>query len=423
MRRTPGDDGFTIIELVVALSLLAFLMTSIAALFYGAAAVAVDTKTRTQASGVATRALESMRVAAYAKVGLYSGQTGYSNRCDPTDSSAETVTIGTVAPADARYKPVETIRLPDSALDFTVRKCIVWADVPRASGGSLVDAYKKTIVEVSWTDNGGEVHRIRQRSIVYPGGFGTYAGPQTNPSGSAGGSTGGAVLPPSTPTSLTLTVPPDPIPDTGTRSLNAAWSYSGADVNHFTLQWSDSPSFNTILGQLDTADGNVRSAVIGGLAPFWTYHARVIAHGDALKTTSSPASSRATQTTTASTSGACNVGPLTITSTGSPPSSTKIYKLNNNRLGQDLDLTATFTSACGSGYIVTVSGPTTGIGPYSLPASGASRTVRANVSNATWSPGTYTFVVRLGAALPAISQRTFLICANASVQNPAPNAC
>ena len=415
----PAEDGFTIVEMVVALGLLAFIMTAMAAMFYGAANVAVDTKARTQAAGIATRALESMRVSAYAKLGFFTTQTGYSNRCDSTDTTAETVTL-TGPDTDARHSPVETLQLPDSDLDFIVRRCVVWANVPLSGGGALEDGYKRTIAEVTWTDNKGIEHRVRQTSIVYPGGFGTYAGAQTHPAGSEGTSDGGVVVSPTPPFDLVVTTPPDPSPDDGVRSLAVAWDYTGLPVDHFTVQWSDSPSFASIVDQNDTTDGEVRSMTVSSLAPSTTYYFKVTAHADAAKSSSSPASQAAQGTTTGYTGG-CIYGPITLATTDNPSSSTKIYKRQNNRLGTNLVMTATFSSACSGTFTVQGSGPQN-VGPWTLTGSGTSKSVTANVQNENWSPGVYTFQVYAN-AVPTGSTRTFLICAYSTTPNPSGNAC
>jgi len=390
-RTTSGDGGFTIVELVVALSLVAFVLTTLAGLFYTGMKVAVDTNARTQATGVAVRALESMRVARYDELGFYTSQDGYEEHCDPTNSAADTVTLGDTAPADAKYTPLETIFVPERSLPFNVERCVVWAD---PSDPSLAQGFKRTFVKVTWTVQ-GRTHSVTEHSIVYPGGLGSYAGAQQHPTTPA---VGPGVVPPA-PASVTVTTPGAPVGET---QLDVNWSDPN-QPHHYKAQASTVADFSAIAGESATIDGLTKTIPVTGLAPGTFYYVRVIAYGDEAELAASLPTSAPGQykTLDAAPGGSCSVGPLAVTTTG--PSNSKVYRSSSGTLGVDLGFSATFTGACPLTYHVVAVGPQPGTderptaaeSPWTLSGFGE-RTATVDQDAVVWAPGVYEFQVRHG---------------------------
>ena len=68
---------------------------------------------------------------------------------------------------------------------FHFERHVVWADAKQANSGATTysNAYKRTVVIVSWSDQGGTNHSVRQDAYIYPGGVGTYVASSCHPSG------------------------------------------------------------------------------------------------------------------------------------------------------------------------------------------------------------------------------------------------
>lgn len=403
-RHESQDEGFTIIELVVSLTLVGFVLTTLAGLFYTGMRVAVDNNARTQATGVAVRALESMRVSSYDELGFYENQDNYDPNCDPTEPTADTVTLGEDPPADVKYAPVETIFVPERSLPFTVERCVVWAD---PSDPALAEGFKKTFVTVTWTIQ-GRTHSVTEHSIVYPGGLGDYAGPQQHPGTGGGG--GGGVTPPA-PASVSVSVPADPI---GQTQLDVTWSDANTP-HHYKAQASTLADFSAVASESPTIDGLTKSIPITGLAPGTSYYVRVIAYGDAEELSPSlPANAPGQYQTLSGAAGSCSVGPLTVTTTG--PSNSKVYRTSSGALGVDLGFAASFTGTCPLTYNVVAVGPSPATterpsaaeAPWTLTGSGT-RTATADQDAVIWAPGVYEFQVRQGGTATG-SIGSLLVC-------------
>jgi prepilin-type N-terminal cleavage/methylation domain-containing protein len=403
--RPTGDDGFTILEVVIALALILFIMSALSPLFYTSIKTALLSNARSQATAIATKELESMRVSPYDEVGFYEDQPGYSANCDPTDPSLETVSLGPTAPADPIYLPTGTVTVQGSSTEFEYTKCIAWVDGVDSAGAPLAQAYKKTYVTVTW-ENQGRTSTISQASIVYPGGLGGYSGPK-NVGGGTGG--GGTVTAPATPTNVVVTPPAAPASNS---QLDVTWQNGGGTVDHYVVDWSTDFAFTTVAGTSGNLTGQSYSA--GGLSAGTTYWFRVQAFGDSSTTYASgktvPVSGTTTNTAPPAT---CTVGNLGLTMASG--STTKTY-LNQapdkDRLMEEATFSANFSSVCGSGYHVRAfdAGGNQVTTTWSFPATGSVRT-----TTTAWSgtklldKGIYTFTIYNGSVSTSQSH-TLLVC-------------
>jgi prepilin-type N-terminal cleavage/methylation domain-containing protein len=390
------DDGFTILEVVVALALILFIMSALSPLFYTSIKTALLSNARSQATAIATKELETMRVSPYAEVGFYKNQAGWSANCDPTDNSLETVTLGDIAPADAVYTPTGTITVPGSSTVFNYTKCIAWVDAKSATGTTLTQAYKKTYVTVTWS-NQGKTSTIKQQSIVYPGPKNTG---------------GGVIVPttptaPSTPINVAATVPGDP---TGRTQIDVTWQNGGGTVDHYVLEWSTNSAFTAIVGTSGSITSAAHSA--GGLSSDTTYYFRVKAFGDSGTTYgSSYTTPVSAKTLVTPPSAICTVGNLGLVM-GSG-STTKTYlSETTDLLLEEATFSSTFSTACAAGFTVRAfdSGSTQVSTTWSFPASGSARDVTTAWKNTkTLSQGVYTFTIYNGSVSTGQSH-TLLVC-------------
>lgn len=400
----PSESGFTILELVVALGLLAFVMTALAGAFYSAAGVAVSNNLRTQATGVATRVLEAYRAIPYAELGFYTDQ-GVSPKCDTTAASLDTVILGPTTPdtdadgdKDPSVVPTEPLTVPGDDTSFTVTRCVVWADAPGTD--PAVPDYKRTRVDVSWVDSRQVTRKMSQQSIVYPGGLNTTATVVTAIPGCS----------PNQPGPAGVVAPSD---TAKFDQLDVTWTYSAApNPHHFGVQWDKTGSFTSPLGEIPTGDGDARSISLTGLAGGTKYFARVIAYCDAGESLASTGSTAGNATTHPDPSTICSVGPLNAATNGSPSSDKKLYVRSNGKWGVDITVSVNTTAACAGSFEVEMRGPngaTTLRESATLNGSGL-REKTLNTSNKSYPVGTYALtLLRGGIAQPG--GRTFQVCA------------
>src|SRR5262245_3912491 len=193
-RRHSEESGFTIVELVVSMALLAIVAAPLAGVFWAAIRTAGSAAHRTDGAAVASREIEAMRAIPYGQVGFFNDQTGYTAT---TLDGLTTVSLGTTSPtpgpgvAGPQIQPVTPDPnaasgyapdpLPSNAnpivlgnVRYDVWRYIGWSDAKDAST-NYAQAYKKLTVVVKWKDQAGS-HTVRQDSLLYPGGLGPYGG-------------------------------------------------------------------------------------------------------------------------------------------------------------------------------------------------------------------------------------------------------
>lgn len=159
-----GSDerGFTLVELVVSLTILAIGVVGVIGVMNSSFGVAVRTNDRSRAVHLATRELESLRAQDYAAI---------------VPSATSVTTTRTVG-----------------GKTYTIETAITWG-----SRGTNLTAVKNATVNVRWPDAGGTVHDVAQTTTLYPGGLGPTAATGSASCGSAGT--------PSAPTGLTAGAP------------------------------------------------------------------------------------------------------------------------------------------------------------------------------------------------------------------------
>src|SRR3954467_11284874 len=148
-----GEGGFTIVEMVVALAILAIVMAPLARVYWSSIRTAGAASHRTDGSSIASREIESMHAVPYAQVGFYADQPGFVS----TFEGFTTVSLGSPSPASGPLAPqidTQTAGITQGGVDFSVTRYIVWSDAQGAST-SYASAYKRLTVIVSWSDQAG----------------------------------------------------------------------------------------------------------------------------------------------------------------------------------------------------------------------------------------------------------------------------
>jgi prepilin-type N-terminal cleavage/methylation domain-containing protein len=258
------DPGFTLIELVVAMTILAVAIVSIVGLTNSSFRVAAGASTRSKAVSLATKEIEAVRAVPYPQLVT-----------TPTSVQATNQTM--------------------NGVDYHVEKTVV-----PVTDGSVNNAYRRAVVSVTWKDGAGS-HEVTQSTYVYPGGIGpavTLASTTTSTTACT----------PSAPATLVATPPVDLTQATSVAEL--AWTYTGltCPAETFVLQYSTN-GFATSNEVTRTATSSVYH--LTGLSAGTSYSFRVAARSAAGRTSSwSPV---ATLSTGVSTAPACTIGTLTIT--------------------------------------------------------------------------------------------------------------
>ena len=95
--KTGGEEGFTIVEVVISIAVLAMVSAPLAGAFWAAIRTAGVAGHRTDGSSIASREIEGMRAVPYAQVGFYADQPGYA-AMSPTFEGFTTVSLGATSP-------------------------------------------------------------------------------------------------------------------------------------------------------------------------------------------------------------------------------------------------------------------------------------------------------------------------------------
>ena len=163
-RPSPDDQaGFTVIEMVVAMSLLSAILLSAGSVLYGGMGALVASRQRSAFVEIANAEMERLRAWPYPSVGVNTGDTATYQGSPPTFEGRDAVVVASGAPeavTTVTNSPVRGIVLP-----YTVRRWVTWTD---ASGGSS-HKFKRLIVEVEWTENNRAQRTLRLSTLLYPG--------------------------------------------------------------------------------------------------------------------------------------------------------------------------------------------------------------------------------------------------------------
>jgi len=265
--RRETDDGFTLVEMVVALMILAIVLTALAPAFYGSLRATALSSERSVANGLAVAANEQLRSFPYYQVGYYQASSGTPTDVPSQCSGSNPVTLASAGPVDGLPPS-----WPPTTHQYTITRCLYWQNSSSDStGSSYSGAYKQSVVTVGWTFN-GRSYSVSQTSAVYPGGESTYAqsGADANhyPSGT---------VPPA------VTTPPSPpqavsVSSSTTTSITlsiTAPSSTPTPVDHYEIDFSDSYSgsgpvdCNSCVWTYSTTTNS--QPPVSGLTPATTY--------------------------------------------------------------------------------------------------------------------------------------------------------
>lgn len=324
------------VELVVALTVLAIGIVAVAGVMHSSAGVAIRTNQRSRAVALATREVESVRAVPYAQ--LDTGEAVATR----TETSGNTT--------------------------FTIQRAVTWA-----AQGTNPRAVKQTTVSVAWTD-GGVTREVHQTSFVYPGGLGPVATVPPSDGCDSGAGT------PLAPTLLVATVPTGLSGETGVDLLWTPAPPTSVPVTAWKIEMStDGFATSQLLSQTQPSSSSSYRAE--GLAAGTDYQFRVAAMAACAKVSAwSPVASA---TTNAAAAAACELGTPKVTPAAVKRSSGAL----TSGLEVSPNVTVNTTGDC-TGLQVRYS-PTTGINAV-LPMTGSGGVYAATIAaGGAWDVGVH----------------------------------
>ena len=450
-RRTArrGQDGVTLVELIVALGVIGVLLVPLAGTFYTAQSSDAQNRQYGDAIALADSALARDDALAWTALGYYDDQfqsptapcptspslspiPGYNGQsavrlgCHPQGSASEDV------------QPVDT-SLKVGSVQFTLKTYVVWAigsgqcKQPNGTTGTCTNAEKQVYAVVTWL-HGGQTWSATQNILVYPGGLGTYnGGNQETPPGSTAPPNvnnltviQGDPSHPLTYNSLWLQWTDPGTPEPGWYEILAqnstpAPTVGSASANPYDQSWD--PAGATVVGAVaaTATSPNPVQYQVTGLSANASYSFVVIAF--------SPDGSRwavsnqaAAATTPQAPAGACQLTGLTLNQTGQTSSNTVTVKKNSGHLMNAVAITVTYSGSCTSANKVLVSGSgAASLGPYQLtysasPAQFAYNPPTGLCPSASFTTGSYNFSVTLDGSAQTPSANVPFTSVNGSAQ-------
>ncbi|HET6874531.1 MAG TPA: type II secretion system protein, partial [Acidimicrobiales bacterium] len=278
--RSHGDEGFTLIEVIIGTVVLVVVMAATAPMFFGAMRLTGVTDHRSQATNLAVLASEQMRSLPYAEVGY---QTTPSTCANPASLNVSGLGAGATPVVLTSPGPLDSMSTTtvEQNTTFTLLRCVYWAasSIPDSS-----NAYKQTVVQVTWPSTAGTLS-VTQSSALYPG---TPTTPSTT-----------------TPTTLPeVMAPVCSAADDSTSpasAIDVTWTapVGGSPPNHFLIYYTTYNPGSSITGsgmpysESPDVSGLSWVATVGPGATYWFQVAPVAADGST-GTPSAPCSNSTT---------------------------------------------------------------------------------------------------------------------------------
>ena len=179
----PGEDGFTLIEMMVAISILAVTMMTVAYGLFGGMRVLQAGRHETSFLELANAEAERIRALDYEDAGVNGGTAdGVAPDPDPNLNAAYPPVGGVnkfngrdaviISPPSAEALPAVEVVSADTTSNrpkpYTIRRWVTWTDP--AAGTS--QRFKRIDVTIEWTEPNGRARSVSYTTLYYPGNLG-----------------------------------------------------------------------------------------------------------------------------------------------------------------------------------------------------------------------------------------------------------
>ena len=179
-----GDDGFTLIELIIAISVLAVTLLVLAYGIFGSMGALAAARQRSTFLELANAEVEGMRALDYNSVGVSAADlgsaTGTSLYPGGEYLGRDAVAVATTKPAMTSTLAIAATGVAGLVGDYTVTRRITWSN---PAGTDSPRSFKRLDVHIGWQRASGAQSEVKYTSIYYPGNLGTVP-PATPPTAS-----------------------------------------------------------------------------------------------------------------------------------------------------------------------------------------------------------------------------------------------
>lgn len=223
-----SDGGFTLVEMVVMLTIIAVSFLALGFVLTGALEAYASARSRSSFTQVANAEIESMRALDYDDLGVRGTDPDYA-AAYPSGAHAgrePVVVTSAAAPTAVTVVSSSPAALP---VPYVIRRWVTWTDT---AGGTL-HAFKRLDVRVEWP-NGAATRSVALTSVRYPGGLGSLG---------AGSN--------SAPTAVANVTAPSPTRVGDVVSVNAQGS-ADADADPLTYEWDFGDGSPHVVGPSST---------------------------------------------------------------------------------------------------------------------------------------------------------------------------
>ena len=173
----PGEGGFTIVEMVVAMTIMALSMMALASTQFSSLKALGASRQRSAFIELGNGYMEQLRSLPAEQVGVSSTDPEWmSGTAYPGglhEGLPAVVLTAATPPPPAAVQVVTTTEVKGIVVPYTVRRWIT-----RDPAGGPSDDLRRLEVEVEWLENRRSLRRVSTTSVWYPGGLGTD--PPTN---------------------------------------------------------------------------------------------------------------------------------------------------------------------------------------------------------------------------------------------------
>ena len=174
--RAPDADegGFTLIELTVAMSLLAIVMLGFAGAVFGGMNAWAAARQRSAFTEIANAEMETLRALPYQIVGVNKTiDSGWASAYDAGGQRdgrdhVDVTTADTAGRAPRSVTTVTSSPVRGVVLPYTVRRWVTWTDVNGGAG----HVFKRLEVRIEWSESNRATRSLTLTSVHYPGGQG-----------------------------------------------------------------------------------------------------------------------------------------------------------------------------------------------------------------------------------------------------------
>ena len=184
-RVAAADAGFTLVEMIVALTIIALVFTSLTYVMTGAIGAYGSARQRSAAVEVANEAIETLRSLPYDQVGVKGNDPDLGPMypgSPPSRNGFPAVIVPNTSVAPPAVQAVsESGPLAVRGLGpYTIRRWVTWDD-PASAPGAGGQRHKRLEIQIQWTEQGKIDKSFSINSVLYPGELGSILGPNGSP--------------------------------------------------------------------------------------------------------------------------------------------------------------------------------------------------------------------------------------------------